>query len=299
MNKKLKHITIVCPCYNEEDNVVALFHAVQDVFKKLPQYTYEHLFIDNDSKDKTPVLLVALAQEHPHVKVILNSRNFGHIRSPYYGLLQASGDAALIMASDFQDPPEMISQFLEKWEAGFPIVVGVKNESQESALMFLIRKSYYKLVYSLADVKLVNNFTGFGLYDQKILEILRTIEDPYPYFRGLIAEIGFDVATIPFTQPRRTRGITKNNFYTLYDIAMLGITTHSKIPLRFATMAGFILSMLSFLCALGYFIAKLLLWNSFTLGTAPIIISVFFFASVQLFSLESLVNTLGSFTHKC
>ena len=290
----MKRISIVTPCYNEEVNVKQIYESIKSIFDELEGYSYEHIFIDNASVDNTPVILREIASEDPNVKVIFNSRNFGIVRSPYYGLLQATGDAAIIMACDFQDPPEMIPQFIRKWAEGYEIVIGVKNESKEASLMFMIRKLYYKLVNCLSDVHLFSNFTGFGLYDQRIIQILREIDDPYPYFRGLISEIGFDVATIPFIQPRRQRGITKNNFYTLYDLAMLGITSHSKIPLRIAMIIGFTLSIVSLLVAIGYFLAKLLFWDLFAIGIAPIIISMFFFASVQLFFIGIIGEYIGA-----
>ncbi len=208
----MKHISVVTPCFNEEENIVPIYESVRKIFEGLDEFSYEHLFIDNASSDRTAIILKEIAAKDKNVKVIFNSRNFGHIRSPYYALLQAKGEAVIMMACDFQDPPEMIPRFLEKWTAGSKIVVGVKNVSVESTLMFSIRKFYYRTVNRLADIQLIENFTGFGLYEQSIIEILRKIDDPYPYFRGLISEIGFDVATIQFTQPPRHKGITKNNF---------------------------------------------------------------------------------------
>jgi glycosyltransferase involved in cell wall biosynthesis len=279
----MKLISIVTPCYNEEDNVVELHKQIRDVFAALPEYQYEHIFIDNASTDKTSEIIKTLASEDSHVKVILNARNFGHIRSPYHGMLQAKGDAVIMMASDLQDPPNLIPEFLKKWEAGFKVAVGVKPTSKESFPMSTIRRAYYNFITRIADIKVIKNFTGFGLYDQQVVQILREIDDSYPYFRGLISEIGFPIAQVPFHQPRRMRGITKNNFYTLYDIAMLGITNHSKIPIRLATMAGFLLSGVSFILAIGFLILKLLFWNHFAMGIAPILIGIFFFASIQLF----------------
>ena len=290
----MKRISIVIPCYNEEVNVKQIYESIKSIFDELEGYSYEHIFIDNASVDNTPVILREIASEDPNVKVIFNSRNFGIVRSPYYGLLQATGDAVIMMACDFQDPPEMIPQFIRKWAEGYEIVIGLKNESKEAALMFMIRKLYYKLVNRLSDVHLFTNFTGFGLYDQRIIQILREIDDPYPYFRGLISEIGFNVATIPFIQPRRQRGITKNNFYTLYDLAMLGITSHSKIPLRIATFIGFTLSIVSLFTAFFYLFAKLLFWDRFTVGVATIIIPIFFFASVQLFFIGIIGEYIGA-----
>src|SRR5438067_2111090 len=225
-----KHITILTPCYNEEDNVEAMYDAVKQVFSALPQYTYEHLFIDNASKDRTAAILRDLALKDKNVKVIINARNFGHIRSPYHALLQSQGDAVIGLACDFQDPPALIPEFLKKWEEGYKMVLGVKESSDESLLLYTIRAAYYRFIARLSDVELVVNATGFGLYDHKVVEVLRQLDDPYPYFRGLIADIGFEKFKIPYRQPLRRRGITKNNFYTLYDIAMLGITNHSKVP---------------------------------------------------------------------
>lgn len=278
-----KKITIVTPCYNEEDNVGVLYERVKAVFAGLPQYDYEHLFIDNASTDKTVEILKGIAAKDKNVKLIVNSRNFGHIRSPFYAMMQAQGDAVVSVVADLQDPPEMIKTFLEKWEEGYPIVVGVKPASKEAKLTFLLRRCYYRMLSKLSEVELIENFTGFGLYDKKIIAILRQVDDPYPYFRGLISEVGFDIAKIPFTQPRRTKGISKNNFYTLYDMAMLGITSHSKLPLRIATMAGFLLSGLSLLVSIIYLILKLIFWRHFALGEAPILIGIFFFSAIQLF----------------
>ncbi len=279
----MKRISIVTACYNEEENIQDVYHQVKEVFATLPQYEYEHIFIDNSSSDKTVEILKKLAAQDNNIKIIVNSRNFGHIRSPSYALLQAKGDAVISIVADLQDPPQMIKTFLEKWEEGYKIVIGVKPESAESQWMFAIRRMYYHFISRISDVKLIKNFTGFGLYDQEIIKILRTYDDPYPYFRGLIAEIGFDIAEIPYSQPVRKRGITKNNFYTYYDMAMLGITSHSKIPLRIATMVGFILSIVSLMISFGYLVAKLLFWDHFNVGTAPILIGLFFFSSVQLF----------------
>ena len=290
----MPRVTVVSPCYNEEANVEELFQRVDAVFANLPGYEFDYIFIDNASKDRTVEVLKAMAKNDQRVKIIVNSRNFGHIRSPYHGLLQGTGDAVIYLASVLQDPPELIPEFIKKWEEGYKVVWAVKTQSHETPLMFLTRKLYYEMISKLSEIELVKNATGFGLYDQRVIEILREIDDPYPYARGLISEIGFDIAKIPFTQPRRKRGITKNNFYTLYDIAMLGITNHSKVPLRLATMAGFTLAFLSLMVALGYLVAKLMFWYTFTLGMAPLIISIFFFSSVQLFFIGILGEYIGS-----
>jgi len=286
-------ISIVTPCFNEEDNVEELYNQIKAVFAALPQYDFEHLFIDNASKDGTLPILRRLAAADPRVKVIVNIRNFGHIRSPYYGLLAASGNAVIVMASDLQDPPSLIPEFLKKWEEGFKIVLAQKTESEEASVFFFIRKMYYQLATRLADVELIQNVTGTGLYDGEVIQAFRDLKEPYPYLRGLISELGYPVALVPFRQPVRKRGITKNNFFTLYDIAMLGITSHSKVPLRLATMCGFAMSVISFLIALGYLIAKLLFWYHFTVGVAPVIIGLFFFGSVQLFFTGILGEYIG------
>jgi len=228
------------------------------------------------------------------VKAIFNMRNFGPMHSPYYGLMQAQGDAAILLVADLQDPPEMIPQFIEKWESGFKIALGVKNESKESALMFFIRKRYYELVSRLSHVRLIKNVTGFGLYDRHVLEQLRALDDPDPYLRGIICELGYPIAEINFVQPARKRGFTKLNFYALYDIAMLGITGFSKIPLRLATMIGFGGSLLCMLVALIYLIRKLFSWYTFTVGVAPMIIGLFFFASINLFFIGMLGEYIGA-----
>jgi glycosyltransferase involved in cell wall biosynthesis len=290
----MKMISIVTPCFNEEENVEAVYSQVKLVFEGLKRYNYEHIFIDNASTDKTVAILRTICSKDPNIKVILNARNFGHIRSPYYGLLQAQGDACILLVADLQDPPLMIANFISKWEEGYKVVLGIKTGSEESRTMFAIRRSYYKLIDAIAETKLVQNNTGFGLYDKCVINILRELDEPYPYLRGLVPEIGFDIAKIEYMQPKRVRGITKNNFYTLYDMAMLGITNHSKVPLRIATFAGFAVALLSFLVAVSYFVAKLIFWNSFSLGIAPLIIGFFFFSSIQLIFLGILGEYIGN-----
>lgn len=288
-----KLISIVTPCYNEEENIDELYQRVAAVMATLP-YEYEHICIDNASTDGTVKRIKELAAQDKRVKLIVNARNFGHIKSPYYGMLQSTGDACVLIASDLQDPPEMIVEFVKKWEEGYKTVLAVKPESEESSLMFFLRKSYYRLISKISDVPLVQNATGAGLFDRAVIDILRSIDDPYPYFRGLLCEIGFPIATVPFKQPRRQRGVTKNNFYTLYDIGMLGITNHSKVPLRLMAMSGFFLSFLSLLVAFMFFVAKLMFWDSFQLGTAPILIGIFFFGAIQAFFIGVLGEYIGS-----
>jgi len=291
MKKKL--ISIVTPCFNEEGNVDELYERIRAVMSS-SKYQYEHIFIDNASTDNTAKKLRALAAKDKCVKVVLNTRNFGHVRSPVYALMQASGDAVIGMASDLQDPPERIPEFLQKWEEGYPIVIGVKEKSETSPLLHFLRTLYYRVLRSLSDVDLIENFTGFGLYDRKVMDIIREIDDPYPYFRGIVADLGFDVAKIIFIQPRRKRGLTKNNFYTLYDLAMLGLTSYSKVPLRIATMFGFLSALVSFLIGLAYLIYKLIFWYQFSLGSAPLVIGLFFLGSVQLMFLGIVGEYIGA-----
>lgn len=290
----MKLISVVCPCYNEQDNVEPLYEAVRAIFARLPQYRYEHIFIDNASKDRTADKLRALALRDRNVKVILNTRNFGHIRSPMHAIMQARGDAVIGMASDFQDPPELIPEFLAKWEEGYKIVLGVKEASEESGLFYAIRGRYYRTLARISDTDIVQQATGFGLYDRVVVDAMKRINDPYPFFRGLLAEIGYEVARIPFRQPLRRRGVTSQNFYTLYDIAFLGIVNHSKVPLRLATMIGFATGALSLFVALGYLLYKLLFWQEFSLGVAPLVIGLFFLSSVQLFFVGIVGEYIGS-----
>ena len=290
----MKLISIVTPCFNEEENVEDLYQQVKAIFNQLPHYKYEHIFIDNASTDKTVMILRGIALKDKNIKFIVNSRNFGHIRSPYHGLLQAQGDAVILLVADLQDPPVLINQFIQKWEEGSKIVIGVKPKSQESRLMFAIRRIGYYWINRIADVKLIKNFTGFGLYDKEVIQLLHTYDDPYPYFRGMIADIGFDISEIPYIQPKRQKGTTKNNFYTLYDIGMLGITSYSKIPLRLAAMGGFFLSAISLFISIVFFIVKLIFWNTFSAGMAPVLIGLFFFSSVQLFFIGLLGEYIAS-----
>lgn len=287
-----KLISIVTPCFNEEANIDELYERIAAVMATQP-YDYEHICIDNASTDGTVVKIKAIAEWDKRVKLIVNARNFGHIKSPYYGILQSRGDACVLIASDLQDPPEMIAEFIKKWEEGFKTVLAVKPESEESTAMFFIRKTYYRLISRISDVPLIQNATGAGLFDRVVVDILRNIQDSYPYFRGLLCEIGFPIATVPFKQPRRQRGVTKNNFYTLYDIAMLGITNHSKIPLRLMAMSGFLLSFLSLVLAFVFLVAKFIYWDSFQLGTAPMLIGIFFFGAIQTF----FIGVLGEYCY--
>jgi len=290
----VKKLSIVSGCYNEAGNVEELVSRVAKAMDTLLGYDYEQIIIDNASTDGTQEILRKLVSGNPRLKVILNARNFGHIRSPYHGMMQAGGDAVIYLASDLQEPPELIPDFVKKWEEGAKAVVAIKDSSDESPLFFAVRKLYYRLVEGLAETRTIQNFTGFGLYDRTIMEYCRSLQDPYPYFRGLIAEIGLPVERVSYHQPLRTRGFTKNNLYTLYDMAMLGITNFSKVPLRLAAMLGFVMAIMSLLVALVYLIYKLVFWYSLPVGTAPLVIGLFFFASVQLFFIGILGEYIGA-----
>jgi len=290
----MKRISVITPCYNEARNVEELYQRVRAAIQSAGDYEYEHIFIDNHSEDGTVSVLRQIAALDPNVKVIVNARNFGHIRSPHHALLQASGDAVIGLVADLQDPPELIPQMLRKWEEGFALVLCVKDKSEENAGMYALRTLYYRLVKKLSAISTIEHFTGFGLYDRKVVEIVRGFGDAYPYFRGMISEIGLPYCEIPFAQPRRKHGVTKNNFYTLYDMAMLGITNLSKVPLRLVTFLGFLTALLSVLIALGYLVYKLIYWDRFSVGMAPLVIGLFFLGSVQLVALGIVGEYVGA-----
>jgi len=287
-------ISIVTPTYNEIDNIEELLRRVKLSIAHLDQYDFDFLVIDNCSSDGTQAKLKDLASQDLRVKVILNARNFGHIRSPYYGILQSQGDATIYLASDLQDPPEMIPEFIKDWENGYKLVMAIKPVSKSSPVMHALRKAYYRFIDKISEVEIIKDSTGFGLYDKKVLDKLREINDPYPFLRGLICELGYEVKTIPFVQPRRLRGLTKNNFYTLFDIAMLGMVSHSKVPIRVAALVGFLLGALSVLTAFIFLLLKLVFWEAFPLGSAPIVIGLFFLFGVQLFFIGILGEYIGS-----
>ena len=290
----MKLISIVSPCYNEVEGIEDFCGQVRSVMASLPAYDYEHIFIDNNSTDGTIPVLRRLAGQDRKIKVIINARNFGQVRSPFHALLKAKGDAVIVMASDLQDPPEMIPAFVKKWEEGYKIVIGTKAKSKENPFVFGVRRIFYNLIRLLSETEQIKNFTGFGLYDRTVIDLIRQFEDPYPYFRGMITEIGFERAELEFTQPKRKKGRTKNNFYTLYDLAMLGFVNHSKLPLRMASFIGFVVAFASLLVAIGYLIYKLIFWNSFQVGVAPIVIGFFFFAAVQLYFIGIIGEYIGA-----
>lgn len=293
-NMKKTLLSIVTPCFNEEDNVDELYMRVKAAIKPLVDYDFEIIFIDNCSTDGTEEKLRRLAALDPQVKIILNARNFGHIRSPYYGLLQSSGAATIYLASDLQDPPELIPEFVKHWQAGYKLVLATKPVSKGSAIVHALRRMYYRVLDDISDISLVKDATGFGLYDKVVLDHAREIDDPYPYFRGLICELGYEIKTVVFTQPRRLRGISKNNVYTLYDIAMLGVVSHSKVPLRLASIFGFFLALLSFMSALGFLVYKIINWSDVPMGLAPFAIAVMLLFGVMFIFIGILGEYIGS-----
>lgn len=279
-----KLISVVIPTYNEKENVEAMTSKLREIFEgELPSYRYEIIYIDNHSTDGTRQIIRRLCEEDHHVKAIFNARNFGQLRSPVHGLKQAYGDCVVRLNADFQDPPEMIPELVKHWEEGNKIVIGIKAKTEEGFVMSFLRKQYYKLLRKITDIGHIENFTGFGLYDRSFVDVVRGIHDPLPYLRGMIAELGFDFKTVPYVRPERKAGRSKNNFYSLYDVAMVGITSYSKVVLRLATFMGFGVGLASILVALFYLIMKLTHWHWFTAGVAPLVIGQFFLGGVQLF----------------
>lgn len=280
----MKKISIVVPCYNEEENVEPLALAIKDTFQKeLPTYRYELIFIDNDSADRTRDIIRRLCVEDEGIRGIFNAKNFGQFNSPYYGMLQSTGDCTILMAADFQDPVEMIPQYVKEWEDGYKIVIGIKKTSKENKIMYWLRGIYYKMIKALSDVEQIEQFTGFGLYDAKFIKVLRELDDPTPFLRGIVAELGFRRKEIPYDQPLRRAGKTSNNFYKLYDAAMLSITSYTKVGLRLATIFGSVCSAISMIVAIVYLVLKLMYWDRFLAGMAPLLIGMCFLGSVQIF----------------
>lgn len=289
-----KLISVMTPCYNEEDNIEDLYSQVKTIFEnKLSDYDYEHVFIDNSSKDKTVNILKTIAQKDQRVKIIVNARNFGFVRSSYYGLIQPDGDAVIFLMADLQDPPSLIVDFVTKWEEGYKVVQGVRKNSRESFVLFKVKKLYYYVLSVISDVQLTRDTTGFGLYDKCVIQSLRKIDDPYPYFKGLISELGFGIAEVEYVSAARKRGVSSANFFMLYDFALLGITSHSRVPIRVATMSGFIMSVLSIFVAIAYLVAKLINPNFLPIGIASLHITIFFFAAVQLFFIGIIGEYIG------
>lgn len=279
----MKKISIVVPCYNEEENVGPISEAIISEIDKLQNYTYELIFIDNCSTDKTREKLIQLCDKNKNIKAIFNAKNFGQFNSPYYGLLQTTGDCTMLICADFQDPVDMIPKFIQEWENGYKIVIGVKNKSKENRIMYFLRSCYYKLIKKISDTEQIEHFTGFGLYDKDFIEVLRKLDDPTPFLRGIVAELGFQRKEIPYEQQKRRAGKTHNNFYKLYDAAMLSFTSYTKIGLRLATFLGIFVGIISFIIGIVYFILKLIYWDRFAAGMVPVLIGMFFLGALQLF----------------
>ncbi len=280
----MKKVSVVVPTYNESGNILPMSEAIKNIFEKeLPQYDYELIFIDNFSKDNTRAEITAACQNNHKVKAIFNAKNFGWMRSPFYGVQQSTGDCTVLMCADFQEPPEMIPKFVKEWENGYRIVVGIKTTSKESKIKYWLRSCYYKMMIKMSDVEQIEHFTGFGLYDKSFVEVMRELRDPMPYIRGVVSELGFERKEIPYQQQERRKGKSKGSFYALYDTAMLGITSYTKYGLRIATMLGFAMSAVSMLVAIVYLVLKLVYWEKFAMGMAPILIGVFLMGSLQLF----------------
>ena len=295
----MKKISVVIPCYNEEENIDAMCKAVAAEFRDhLPAYDYEIIFIDNDSKDHTRDLIRLNIEKNKHIKAIFNAKNFGQFNSPYYGLLQMTGDAGILLACDFQDPVEMIRKFVHGWEEGYKIVIGVKTKSEESRLIYGLRSMYYRLIRKFSEVEQIEQYTGFGLYDRAFVDVLQKLDDPTPFLRGVVAELGFHRKEIPYTQPLRRAGKTKNNWYTLYDGAMLSFTSYTKIGLRLATFTGFFGAMASLVVAIVFLIKKLTDWYGYEAGIAPLIILVSVLGSLQLLFIGLIGEYILSINHR-
>ena len=291
----MKKISVILPTYNEEDNVIPLSKEIVNIFNnELNNYDYEIIFTDNNSIDSTREKIISLCQENKNIKAIFNAKNFGQFRSPFNAMINANGDCVILMVSDFQDPPKIIVDFVREWESGYKIVIGTKNKSKENLIMRFIRSLYYKLMKYISDIEHIEHFTGTGLYDKSFIKTISVLDDPDPYIRGIVSELGYKIKKINYEKQNRKAGKSKNNFFTLYNIAMISITNYSKIVLRLATMIGFLFSFLSFIFGLIYFIYKIIYWHSFNVGIAPLILGVFFIGSIQLFFLgligEYIVN---------
>ena len=288
----MKKISILVPCYNEEENVIPLSNALVEMLQRdLPAYDYEIVFIDNCSKDSTRDKLRVICRKNPKIKAVLNAKNFGQFNSPYYGMLQTTGDCVVLMCRDFQDPIEMVPEFVKSWEEGYKIVSAIKTTSKENKIMRFLRSCYYKLIKKMSDVEQIEHFTGFGLYDRSFIEVLRELDDPTPFLRGIVAELGYKRKNIAYEQQKRRAGKTHNNWYSLYDAAMLSFTSYTKIGLRIATIGGFLCAGISFVIAIIYLLYKLTHWYSFSAGVAPLIIGLFMMGGIQLF----FVGLLGEY----
>lgn len=295
----MKKISILIPCYNEEENVGPMSDAIAQLFDgELKDYDYELVFIDNDSKDNTRMFLREICNNNPHVKAIFNAKNFGQFNSPYYGMLQTTGDCTISMVCDFQDPVELIPQYIKEWENGYKIVIGIKSKSKENKIVYLFRTLYYKLIKKFSNVEQIEHFTGSGLYDKSFINVLRELKDPTPFLRGIVAELGYKRKEIEYEQPQRRAGKSKNNFLSLYDAAMLGITSYTKAGLRLCTFAGMFCGLFSFIAGVVYLVMKLMYWDRFTAGMAPMLIGVFFIGALQLFFIGFLGEYISSINQR-
>lgn len=281
-----KTISILIPCFNEQENVIPISEALTNLFReKLPEYQYEIVFIDNDSQDKTRTLLREICRRDKRIKAIFNAKNFGQFNSPYYGMMQTSGDCTILLCCDFQDPIDLIPEMVREWEKGYKLVVMQKKQSKESKMLYFLRSCYYKLIKKMSQVNQIEQFTGFGLYDKSFIQIMRELKDSTPFLRGIVAELGYKIKFIPYTQEKRRAGKTHNNFASLYDAAMLSFTTYTKGGLRLATFLGFGSSVVCIVLAIVFLVLKLVFWNRFNAGMAPLLIGMFFIGSVMLFFL--------------
>ena len=295
----MKKISIVVPCYNEEENVRPMADAIRDIFaQSLGSYAYEIIFIDNDSSDHTRDIIRELCSEDTKVKAIFNAKNFGQFNSPYYAMINSTGDATVLMAADFQDPPQMLVEFVHAWEEGYKIAIGIKTSSKENPIMYHLRSMYYHIIKKLSDVEQIEHFTGFGLYDKEFIQVLRNLKDPTPFLRGIVAELGFKRKEIPYAQPQRRAGKTSNNFYKLYDAAMLSITSYTKFGLRLATFLGAICMVASIVVAFIYLVLKLIFWDRFIAGTAPMLIGMLVLGSVQIFFIGMIGEYVLTINHR-
>ena len=279
----MKKISVLVPTYNEEENVFNVVERLETILNSLKNLDYEIVFIDNYSKDNTRNILMKLCKENKNVKAIFNAKNFGYTRSVFYGLTQTTGDCTILINADFQEPPELIYNFIKEWENGYKIVIGKKLKSNENVLMAFIRNCYYKLIKYISDVEQIENFYGFGLYDKDFINILRNLDDSEPYLRGIVAELGYKIKEVYYVHEKRKFGKTHFNFFQMYDLAMLGITSYSKIVLRVATIFGFLFSIITFIIGLNVFIQKIINWNTYPFGMAALMVGVFFIGSVQIF----------------
>lgn len=280
----MKTISVTIPCWSEEKSVRQMYERLTKIFREqLSRYDYEIIYVDDYSPDNTRNEIRKLCAEDKHVKAVFNARNFGFSRNVFASLLYGTGDATFMLFGDLQDPPELLPQMVAEWEKGKKVIIGQRTTGNENRLMYAMRKLYYKIMEKLADSKQIEHFNGFGLYDRSFIDVLRELDDPAPYLKGIVSELSIELSIIPYEQAASARGKSGSNFLKNYDLAMLGITSYTKILMRLATFVGAGLGVVSALFAIFVLISKLLNWNSYPYGTATIIIGVFFIGAVQLF----------------